>query len=120
MSRKGFPRPGSWTVSLSAFNPGEPERIERETTMEISQAGAGWVVSVRSGSEPPMSFDGCQAAEDSVIWERGNQFFILRPLGPGLEPKFLAGVWLKRTGRGDTPIGTWVAEEDTRPPDGSE
>lgn len=120
MSQEDFPRPGSWTVKLSKFSSPDERRIAPETRMEISAAAAGWVVTVTSGSEPPAIFGDAQAVGDSLVCERGNQFFILRPLGRGHSSRILGGTLLKRKGRGDTPIGTWVAEEDTRPPDGCE
>lgn len=118
-----FPAVGAWTVEIAGAAQGEPRRVPPRSRIEIAEAAEGWAVTVRLPGGGKQHHFPCRVRDgdglESVPAGEGEagprDVLRLRAL-PG-NPPLLVGLWLRRDGRGDTPLEVWSSEEDDREDD---
>jgi hypothetical protein len=112
MSSDSFPEQQSWTVKVAKFTlPGEDAFAENAHIAVKAEPAGGFTLTVTdpAGNVKPFR---CTAQGDQLRFEEDALSLLVRPLRSP-ERLFLAGAWFRRDGRGDTPVGTWTAEDDT-------
>lgn len=121
--RLPFPRVGSWRVNASGFDPEVPQHVPQESRIEVAEGVDGWQVTVESPAGRrttyPCRFRGewVETAGGGIPGDGPREDFSLRRAEGAGGQEYVIGVWIRREGRGDSPIGVWVSEEDTdRPP----
>lgn len=104
-----------WHVVLGRFRSvGSEVPIEEGTSLhfELSTVPDRCKVRVTSPQGGERVLEG-RIVADQVVCEVGETVLLVRAVArPGGQP-FLCGLWLATGDRGDTPIGTWTAEEQT-------
>lgn len=105
-------KPG-WSVKVAKFDHSgeEPFPEGAHVTLDEEQPGRVTIVSTApAGVERRFR---CVDEEDHLRWHGAGLTLLVRRMWRSKERTFLCGVWLRRDGRGDTPVGSWTAEEDT-------